>query len=166
MVFCTSCGAQIADHLNFCPKCGAKNKYKKELGTPTIQDVPPEQTQESSSPTPVSQAQQMAPYPSEEEKPKQGIGAALDFARRGIEEGVKMAEKGIEAAKDEIEERLDKDEPAPSPQSPIEYTTQPVSSTAQPVPAPELPKKKFCPKCGYEIVGAGKFCSNCGNAVE
>jgi len=161
------------DHLNFCPKCGAKNKYKKELDSPSVQ-VPPQQTQEITSPTPPPpQPEPISappPPPPEDgvEKAKQGIEAAIDFTRKGIEQGVKMAEQGIEAARDEIEEMFDKDDPTPPPPPPVEpeETAQPVPPVgAQPVKPADPPKKKFCPKCGYEIVGAGKFCSNCGNSV-
>ena len=161
------------DHLNFCPKCGAKNKYKKEIDSPPAQ-VPPQQIEETTVPTPPApQPMPMSappPPPSEDgvEKAKQGIGAALDIARKGIEQGVKFAEEGIEAARDEIEERFDKDDPDPSPPpsaEPVE-TVHPAPPVAvQPVIPADSPKKNFCPKCGYEIVGAGKFCSSCGYSV-
>ena len=165
MVFCSSCGAQIDDHLNFCPKCGAKNKYKKELGSPPVQ-APPQKIQEPvSSPPPDPQPMSPPPPPEYEvEKTKQGIGVAIDFARRGIEQGVKFAEEGIETAREEIEERFDKDDPSPSP-PPVELVQPAQPVAAQSISSADPPKKKFCPRCGYEIVGAGKFCSNCGNSV-
>jgi len=38
--------------------------------------------------------------------------------------------------------------------------------TSEPAPAPSGTGKNFCPNCGAEIKGAGKFCGECGSPLE
>ena len=81
------------------------------------------------------------------------------LARKGFKKGAELANQGIEVAKDTIEDAKDNMEErrAASEQD------QPVAPAA---PVAPVNGSRFCPNCGNQVSGPGKFCNSCGHKLE
>jgi tRNA(Ile2) C34 agmatinyltransferase TiaS len=150
MVFCTNCGADMDENVNFCSECGNKvelNEHSiattKNIKEDDLDNVSKYSTTASFTATKKGVLDgldiQKGDIDQVTKKAKKGLGRLGRFARIGLERGSELASQGIEVAKETLDERME---------------------------AHAKRENKICPHCSKTMESPGKFCNHCGEKLE